>query len=70
MTCIGLEINILPTFIFLETYQCSKVGVSEQVHAGGLFGICGFAVQATMCEDSSLDITLLAEIFLKECPIT
>ena len=46
MTCIGLKTIILPTFIFLESYQSSKDGVSKQVYAGKLYCICEFAVQA------------------------
>ena len=46
MTCIGLKIIILPTYIFLESYQSSKDGVSKQVYAGKLYCICEFAVQA------------------------
>ena len=75
MTCIGLEINILPTFIFLAWYQRSKVGVSEQVHAPGLFGICGFSVQAAIVipEWAGTGVTLNPELVMagvqrfKEC---
>ena len=48
MTCNGLEINILPTLIFLARYQQTKNNFSEHPHAGGPFGICGFAGEATM----------------------